>query len=495
MSEPQSSMEGSLFIQSGGPNTPVQYLGSCHRLTQIQQNLGSNTLHFCGDPIQPNQYRISRKIKGPPGLVTFNIESQVQQLGGYLEQLYCPVPIIVTTTKKSPKKDDSNWDRAWVVVNADRAQNNLDGLVNFDANDMSMRTTGMEADTIIELLRLKAYRDSGITETQALNHLFACDFDVCASEFSARADKCDTLYAVGDAVASSAVGTASVWKYTNGAWAALAADPFETDENIATGTCFILDRDTTRILVFRGTTDAGSPAECARSDDGGATWTNTNIGSVNGEFVPGPHSLAALDRNRIWVCTNLGRIYFSDDGGESFTVQENATIQSGAYNWIEMLDGSNGFAGGAADVLVVTADGGTTWSQLNATGNGGDILCGAVIDPLRAWVGTDDGELFYTFDGGVTWDERAGWNGSGTGAVKALRFFGDQIGYMVHENASGKATFLMTKSGGANWETITTETNSGLNSLLVCSPRLLWAVGEAHGGRATIFKVQPPQEV
>src|SRR5690554_3099998 len=111
MPEPQKSMEGSLFIQPGGPNTVVQYLGSCHRLTDIQQNLGNNTLHYCGDPVQPNQYRISTKVKGPPGLVTFNIESQIQQLGSFLETLNCPVPLLATTTKKAPKNDDTNWDR------------------------------------------------------------------------------------------------------------------------------------------------------------------------------------------------------------------------------------------------------------------------------------------------------------------------------------------------------------------------------------------------
>lgn len=493
MSEPIKSLENSIFVQPGGPNSTVRYLGSCHRIANLSQPLGSNTLHHCGDPVQPNAYKVTTKTKDAPGLVTFNIESQIQALASYIETLGCPVPIIVTSTKKAPKNDDTNWDRAWVIINADSVQRNFDNLVGMDSNDIVMRTTGMEADTIIELVRLRVLRDADISETQALNHVFACDADVCASEISQRADKCDTLYAVGDPVAGSAVGTATVWKYSNSTWSALAADPFDTDEAIISGACFALDRDTTRILVFRGSTDVGNPAEAAYSDDGGATWTNANIGTVNGEFVPNAHSVAALDRNRIWVGTNLGRIYFSANGGESWSVQENAQIHSGAWNWIEMYDGANGYAGGAADVVAVTTDGGTTWSQLTATGNGGDILCGAVVDPLRAWVGTDDGELFYTLDGGVTWSERGAWSGSGTGDVKAIRFFGDQVGFMVHQSAANKATFLMTKSGGANWETIVTPSNSGINSMLLCSPRLLWAVGEASGGRAVVYKVSPTE--
>lgn len=487
------SMEGAIFVQPGGPNTDVRYLGSCHRITGVSWNRGTNTLHHCGDPVQPNQFRVTDKTKGPPGLVTYNIESQVQALISYIEELNCPVPVLITSTNKAPKNDDTNWDRAWLLPNSDNVQRDWSDLVGMDENSLVMRTTGMEADAVIELVRLKVFRDSDISETEALNHIFACDFDICASETSPRGDRCDTLYAVGDAVSGSAVGTASVWKFSNGNWAALAADPFGADENIATGTCFILDRETTRILVFRGTTDAGNPAEAAYSDDNGVTWSNANIGSVNGEFVAGPHSLAALDRNHIWVGTNLGRIYFSANGGESWEIQENAQIHISGWNWIEMLDSSNGFAGGTNDVVAVTGDGGETWSQVNAPGNGGDILCGAVVDPLRAWVGTDDGDLFYTFDAGATWFPRGNWAGSGTGAVKSIRFFGDQVGFMVHEDGTGKARFFMSKSGGANWETIVTPTNSGVNSMLLCSPRLLWAVGEAHGGRATVYKVNPQQ--
>lgn len=487
-----TSLQGAIFVQPGGPNTDVQYLGSCHQITNLSWDEGTNTLMHCGDPVQPNRFRVSRKIKGPPGLVTFDVQSEIQQVISYIQQFRCPAPIIVTNTMRAPKNQHVNWDVAFIITNADPVSRSYENLVGKEENNMVLRTTTMEADEIIELYPLKPYRQS-IAETQALNHVFACDFDICGGMGQARNDKCDTLYAVSDAVSGSAAGTASVWKFTESGWAALPADPFDTDEDISTGTCFILDRETTRILVFRGTTDPSNPAEAAYSDDGGATWTTVNIGSVNGEYVPNAHSVHALDRNHIWVGTDGGRIYFSGNGGESWTVQEDATIHAGAWNWIEMLDSQNGFAGGAGDVTAITADGGESWSQLNATGNGGDIIAGAAIDTLRAWVGTDDGDLFYTIDGGATWHERGGWAGSGTGDVKAIRFYGDQVGLMVHEDAGGQATFLLTKSGGRDWETIETPTNSGINSLMLCTPLLAYAVGEAHGGTAMAYKLQPKQ--
>lgn len=491
MGEPQKSMETGLWVLPDGPNTQPRYLG-CHGIATVTAPKGTNTLYYCKDPNSPNRYVVSAKTKGPPGLVTFTVETDVRQVRDYMEKLKCAAPVIATDVKVAPLKDFVNWERASVYLNADVTQKTRTNRVSKgDANDLQMMSFDMEADAEIELLPLSAYRDTNVTETTALNHVFACNFDTCASEFGQAQEHCDTFYAVGDAVAGSAAGTADVWIVSDGVWTAAAADPFATDEIIATGCCFPVGKETTRLLVFRGSTDPSNPAECAYSDDGGATWTTVNIGSDNGEFVSNAHSVFALDQYNIWVGTDSGRIYFSANGGATWTAQDNAGIHSGAWNWIEFLDELNGFAGGAADVLAVTVDGGTTWTQLTATGNGGDILCGAVLDAKRAWVGTDDGELFYTLNGGTTWTERTGWTGSGTGDVKDVKFFGHLVGLMSHNNATPKGNFFFTKDGGFTWEAITTSANTGVNSLLMCSPWLAYAVGEVQGSTAFVAKLQP----
>src|SRR5690606_27178368 len=102
------------------------------------------------------------------------------------------------------------------------------------------------------------------------------------------------------------------------------------DEAISAGVCFAIDRNTRRILVFRGTTDVSAPAEAAYSDDGGTTWTNVNIGSDNGEFVSSPKAVHAINQYNIWAGTNSGRIYFSNDGGGTWVAQEDQGIHSGA---------------------------------------------------------------------------------------------------------------------------------------------------------------------
>lgn len=491
MAEPFKSLGAAIWALPGGPNTQPKFLG-CHTIASTTVPKGNNTLVHCGDPVQPGKYKVITKTKSAPGLVTFTIETKMFKLYGYLEDQKCPIPIIVQFVSCAPKNEFWNWERALIYRNADNVQSGRSNLVSGgDDENVVMMSFDMEADEELNIARLQISRDLDIAETQALNSIFACDQDICAGPCGAANEKCDTLYAVSDPVSASASNKATVWIMSNDTWTAAAADPFATSEVIIGGTCFALDRGTRRILVFRGSTDAGNPAEAAYSDDAGATWTTVNIGNDNGEFVASAKAIYAINQYNIWVGTDSGRIYFSNDGGSSWTTQENQGIHSSAWNWVQMVDDRVGWAGGAADVIAVTNDGGQVWSQANATGNGGDIRAGAVIDNNNAWVGTDDGELFFTSDGGVTWTERVGWKGSGVGQVDDIRFVNEMVGYMSVRNATPKSTILTTRTGGYSWEVLETPTNSGINALIACGLRLVYAVGEPSGGKPVVYKLQP----
>lgn len=484
------SLQVALYALPGGPNSKPQFLG-CHNISSATRPRGSNTLNHCPDPINPGRYIVSSKTKAPPGLVTFTIESKMGRLFDFLEDLNCPVPIIAQVTSCAPKNQFSNWDRAFIFLNSDVVQEGLSNLVSGGADDNEvMQSFDMEADDIVRLVPLRVTRDLSIAETQALNHIFACDVDICAGPCGAANERCDTFYAVGDAISASASGKANLWINEGGTWTVAAADPFAISEHIMGGACFQIDRLTTRILVFRGSTDVAAPAEAAYTDDNGATWTTVNMGSDNGEFVVSPKAISVIDQNNIWVGTDSGRIYFSNDGGATWVAQEDQGIQSAAWNWVHFIDDRNGFAGGAADSIAVTIDGGQVWSQVNATGEGGDITSGGVTDVQSFWVGTDDGEEFYTTNAGVDWQKRNFAN-SGVGKIDDMMFVNNMNGFMSHRNAANKSTFLQTRNGGYTWEVIETPSNSGVNSLIACGNNLVWAVGEAAGGRPVIYKLQP----
>lgn len=489
--EPIKSLSVSLWVLPGGPNSQPRFLG-CHAISSATKPKGNNTLIHCPDPVNPGKYVVSTKTKSAPGLVTYSIESKMYGLFDYLENLDCPVPIIAQAVDCAPKNEFWNWRRAFIFLNSDNVQEGLSNLLSGgeDENPVMM-SFDMEADDMLRLAPLRIARDSSIAETQALNHIFACDQDICAGPCGSVNEHCSTLYAVSDPLTGSALNTATVWIMSDGSWTPADADPFALNESIAAGVCFAVDRLTTRLLVFRGTTDVAAPAEAAYSDDDGATWTLVSIGSDNGEFIPSAKAVYAINQNNIWVGTDSGRIYFSNNGGGSWTVQENQGIHVAAWNWVHMIDDRNGWAGGAADVIATTNDGGQVWSQVNSTGQGGDIRAGAVIDTNTAWVGTDDGEIFFTNNAGVTWTQRVGWAGSGVGAVDDIRFVNNMVGFMSVRNGAAKSTILQTRTGGYNWEVIETPNNSGINSLIVCGLRLVYGVGEVSGSGPVIYKLQP----
>jgi photosystem II stability/assembly factor-like uncharacterized protein len=491
--EPITSLSVSLWALPGGPNSQPRFLG-CHTIGGVTKPKGNNTLVHCPDPVQPRKYKVATKTRSAPGLTTFTIETKMYKLYDFLENLDCPIPIVAQAVDCAPKNEFWNWTRSFIFVNADNVQEGLSNLSSGgDDENPVMMTFDMEADDMIRVSPLRVSRDLDIAETQALNHIFACDQDICAGPCGAANEKCDTLYAVSDAVTGSASNKGTVWVMSNDTWEATDADPFATSEVVISGVCFAIDRSTRRILVFRGTTDVAAPAEAAYSDDGGTTWITVNIGSDNGEFVASAHSVFAINQYNIWVGTDSGRIYFSNDGGGSWTVQENAGIHAGAWNWIQMIDDRNGYAGGAADIIATTSDGGQVWSQANATGGGGDITSGGVIDTNTAWVGTDESELFFTTDAGITWTQRVGWKGSGQagGRIDDIEFVNNMVGFMSVRDGSAQSELLMTRTGGYGWEVITTPTNAGLNSVIACGLRKVWAVGEPSGGKPVIYKLSP----
>jgi photosystem II stability/assembly factor-like uncharacterized protein len=298
---------------------------------------------------------------------------------------------------------------------------------------------------------------------------------------------CQTGFAVADAASAA---TPNVLYTSNGAsWAATATDPFATDEHAVAVECFPVGRDDIRVIVARGSTDADDPAEIAYSDDNGATWTAVNVGAVDGQFAPTRHSLAALDSKNVYLGADDGYIYKSEDGGLTWTAVESGAIHTAEWNAIHVVDEDVVWAGGAANVIVRSVDGGDSWSELTGPSaqSAAAVVAIFAFDRNRAWVGYNDGDLYYTVDGGVTWSARS-FSGSGTGQVRDITFLDDAFGVLVHNNASPVGTAFVTKDGGFTWESVTTPTNAGVNVAAICDERSFYIAGEPQGGTGYIAK-------
>ena len=472
-----TAKQGALFVQVKGANTTPQFLG-CHDLEDLVEPGGAiDTLIRCFNP-DGTGWRVIGSTTTPPDPVTTSITTFSGPTRDYLEQIEDEFTLFALQRNTGRADLFSNWNRAFVVGNARIGDRGATNIVRRNEDTESGLSFDISAlPPVYRLFEIKALRQAN-SETESLNGV-------------AFLDGCQEGYVVGDAAAGSPSNVADVLHTEDGGstWTATSADPLAGGEDIAAVTVFPVSATLHRVLVARGTTDAGAAMEIAYSDSKGAAWTTVEVGSTNGQYAVGPRALYSLGRNAIWLVTDGGYIYKSEDGGASWTTQDAGVATSNDLTHVYFVNESIGWAAGASDTILKTTDGGITWSTVTPTGESAAITALYAHDADRAWVGAG-GSLYYTTDGGTTWTERAGWSGSGTGTVKDVVFVtgGDLIGFMLHDNASPVGTLLRTIDGGYTWDPVSTPANTGLNSMVVCDANQAFVVGEDSGGTAVILK-------
>ena len=148
--------------------------------------------------------------------------------------------------------------------------------------------------------------------------------------------------------------------------------------------------------------------------DGGNNWF--------GRPSPGkgPVDISILRENKIWFCTDDGKIYHSIDGGYNWQLQFYDTLLTKFMNYIEMFDETNGMAMGDAPASDKPA-------LFLKTTNGGED-----------WISQNDSELIGLSSGNV-------W--------RRVDFANMDVGYFYTFQAY-PPTIYRTTNSGKNWEVI-----------------------------------------
>lgn len=484
------SSNGALFVQVNGPNTKPVYVGGGVELDDISVSEGDIELirHFNETG---TGWSVVGQTQSPPDPITTTITNLKYKTAGVLEKVTCPATFYAMQMCGQGVRKDvfTNWE-VGLGLNVSRiTAKTFSNIIMREDDQPSTKAIDISANPpIFELFRPTIGRQS-ITQTQNLNDIAICGEQTCGGQCDTEAvGLCDNLIVVGDTAAGSPSGNAEVYTTSNGAtWAAASSDPFAVGEVVSSVVCFKLDRDTTRYVVARGTTDGANPAEIAYSDDGGATWTSVNVGSVNGQFVPNSNSMFALNRSNIWLTTDDGYVYFSDDAGESWTAQESGVITSADINAVYFWDEQNGMFAGDSNIIAKTTDGGDTWSAVTGPAAQAAVNINDVTYSGRWWIAYADGKLYYSEDKGSTWSQRTYPSSKAT--IPSIRFSSELVGFFVGNTASPVGTVYRTVDGGYTWETITTPTNAGLNSIVACDANLAYAVGNVQSSTAVVLKI------
>lgn len=111
--------------------------------------------------------------------------------------------------------------------------------------------------------------------------------------------------------------------------------------------------------------------------------------------------------------------------------------------------GGNGFA--TAPVVIVSTNGGSSWSDVTSNISGVDLYCISAVDRAHAWVGSGDGRIFATSNGGVSWSAQP-YPGQQSPFIDAIRFFDVSNGVALGDPGSNpRYVVLFTTNGGATW--------------------------------------------
>jgi len=496
-----SSAHGAVFIQIDGPNTATAYLG-CHDMGDIAEPMGDIARTFCPDPGQPGKYNVALRTQGAPGEVTFDISFPLGSVVDYLEEARrtgCSFPVYVNYSTCDRPDNFLRYaakDRGEVlqdcsitnIVRTTPATRNVDGGAPGEAG----KTVSFSSKAIEEYFMLVDTRRATI-EDQILRDIAFCNKAQCQGPCGAAQHVCDEGVIVCDFDGGVAIADVLFTTDAGVTWAGIVC-PYLITENVSSVVCFPMDMTTTRVIIARGTPDAGA-ADVAWTDDSGANWNIVDVGATNTEFIPsaGGGGLFSLGQNHIWACTDTGAgaagaIYFSGDAGLTWTLQTAAATD--ALNYIRFLDKDIGLCVGDTNEIQYSDDGGTHWTALvgPVAQNAVNCTCCEILDENRYFIGYLDGTLWYTQDGGTNWAQRvipAAFAGGGTTTIYDIMAVDDYCLWMATHSttAAGAAemgAIYRSINGGEAWESWGSDAAlpTGYRALWACSYNKAFAVGD-----------------
>lgn len=182
--------------------------------------------------------------------------------------------------------------------------------------------------------------------------------------------------------------------------------------------------------------------------DGGRSWNAISVGS--GFDTAGDlNAVSMADQDHAVAVGEAGQVWATANGGASWTSLDAGTSED-LYD-VEFTDGNHGIIVGRAGLARVTIDGGANWSDVAGVSTGKNLRAVSFASPDVAMIVGVSGTAWRSTDGGQSFAEAAG-------GIGALDHLGDVV--MLDEvtaiaatvpGTTAGSTILRTNDGGASW--------------------------------------------
>jgi len=455
---------------AGPANTPV-YQGQARPLGP-SWSLGDRTPVREADPNRYGAFRIVDSIQGERGLPTMSVEVRYQYTKSEflrLARIGCPLDLQVHMGKcQDPRDFNGGWDKILVFENA--------GITNWATGELGALEQGQDAviNETPDLQALDMYEIVKLTFTelgeaeavQEVVDIMICDRITCGA-CGIQSDGCQVIFAVTLSSGGSPGLPAEVLYSENGGstMGQTNIDTIGANEDPSALSCV-----GTRLAVVSNESCSIHYATILDILAGTETWVENASGLVCPAGAP--NDIFSAGSAHTFVVGDGGYIYFYNDITATAVAQLSGSLTAQNLNAIHGLDELNVVAVGNLNVVLVTANGGDTWSLVVGPAVGVALNAIWMRSEEEWFVGTAGGRLYYTRDAGDTWTEKA-FPGSGAGVVRDIQFATPTVGYLAHDTATPVGRILRTIDGGASWyvlpETVgSIPANDRINAIAAC---------------------------
>lgn len=434
-----------VFVQNEGssPVNPYNYVG-CLNLGGFQEDLGTGEPIYCPSSEVAGAFDIVDTTNPPPALPTTDFTQHMnRQLNDYwwdLRRRKCKFNFVVKGSNCA-RPDDPNDFQSLIIARAGKLTAFNTGAFNGLAEDAAIDLTGT-----IQLLGFDRFLPMNFGEVgdanvfaEALAGTYA-DKIQCG-DCGAQSDGCQKAYVLTTTEAASPALPSQVAYTLDGGdiWALDSINTLGTQAGsdiaqVGNRIVVISEVDLSHHYKLQSAIDAGTVG----------SWSEVTGGYV---AAHGPSAIWSKSPSETYVAAQGGYVYFMANPAAAVTVLTDGSVTTQDLNDIRGK-GRTVVAVGDSNAVIVSRNGGQTWSLVTGPAVGIDLNTVEVINDNVWFIGADNGTSYYTINGGTSWVTNT--PSADITAVNMIRFVDEIVGYMV-VTISGGVRVYRTASNGNSW--------------------------------------------
>jgi len=167
-----------------------------------------------------------------------------------------------------------------------------------------------------------------------------------------------------------------------------------------------------------------TPATIWQTDNGGSTWNEQVNGILSSDLLIDFYGLFFVNSNTGWVVNEVGRVYKTGDGGNTWIEQHKEDFD--LFD-IFFSTPTLGWAVGGNGTIIKTADG-TSWYKKDSGGSNSLLRSVYFINANQGWAVGNGDTILKTTDGGESWTPESA---NIIGDLKSVYFIEEDNGWAV----------------------------------------------------------------